>query len=385
MNKSVRFIFGLSLTILMTGCSGSISKLSVTGCSHFSDIQEVYLKSSNYEDTTPYNGNMSLSIPAATVLKWSGSNISKYKVNLYSDENLGHLEASYVTKKKELNFYNEKLNQKYYWNVTDMKGKVVSETSSFKNSIEVAGPRNLNVDGVENFRDIGGWGKMTENGYKRYMKQGMIYRSGRFNEDKAETVNVTVSEEGINELINNLKIKTEIDLRRSSTNEIGSLTKSVLGEDVKYVNLPMLYEGKNILTYVGKASGKDTYDYDNPKMIKDFFDILAEDANYPINFHCSIGKDRTGCLSYLIEGLMGFDIEVMYRDYMFTNFSNAGMCKLDDDILASTRYGYTLANYTGETMQEKVFNYLKDEIGVEESKLNHIIEILKEDNTDSLN
>ena len=382
MNKVVKISFALATVALLTACSAP-SNLKVTGSGHFTDEQSAYLKSENITDTTPYNGNMSLSAPKPTILKWSGSSFSGYKVNLYKDEALQNLAFSYNTKKNSLEFYNEELLTTYYWNVTSNGS--TSKTFSFKNTIDVAGPRNLNVDGVENFRDIGGWGVLTENGYKRYMKQGMVYRSGRFNEDKADEVTITVSNEGLKEVKDNLKIKTEIDLRRSSNNEIGSLTSSALGEDVNYYNLPMLYEGKNLLTWTGK-SGKDTYEYNNPAMIKRFFEILSDENNYPVNFHCSIGKDRTGCLAFLLEGLLGFDQDVMNRDYMFTNFANAGMCKLQDDIYNSGRYGYTLENYTnGETINDKIYNYLKDEIGVEEEKLDNIISILKVDYIDSLN
>ena len=382
MNKIIKISFALATIALLSACSAP-SNLKVTCSGHFTDEQSAYLKSENIADTTPYNGNMSLSAPKPTILKWSGSSMNGYKVNLYKDEALQELAFSYTTKKNSLEFYNEELLQTYYWNVT--AGGSTSKTFSFKNTIDVAGPRNLNIDGVENFRDIGGWGVLTDQGYKRYMKQGMVYRSGRFNEDKADEVTITVSDEGLKEVKNNLKIKTEIDFRRTSNNEIGSLISSALGEGVNYYNLPMLYEGKNLLTWTG-PSGKDTYQYDNPGMIKRFFEILSDENNYPVNFHCSIGKDRTGCLAYLLEGLLGFDQEVMNRDYMFTNFANAGMCKLQDDIYNSGRYGYTLENYAnGETINEKIYNYLKDEIGVDQEKLDNIISILKVDNVDSLN
>ena len=382
MNKVVKISFALATVALLSACSAP-SNLKVTGSGHFTDEQSAYLKSENIADTTPYNGNMSLSAPKPTILKWSGNSFNGYKVNLYKDEALQELAFSYTAKKNSLEFYNEELLQTYYWNVT--AGGSVSKTFSFKNTIDVVGPRNLNIDGVEIFRDIGGWGVLTDQGYQRYMKQGMVYRSGRFNEDKADEVTITISDAGLKEVKDNLKIKTEIDFRRTSNNEIGSLTSSALGEDVNYYNLPMLYEGKNLLTWTG-PSGKDTYQYDNPGMIKRFFEILSDENNYPVNFHCSIGKDRTGCLAYLLEGLLGFDQEVMNRDYMFTNFANAGMCKLQDDIYASTRYGYTLENYTnGETINDKIYNYLKDEIDVEEEKLDNIISILKVDYIDSLN
>ena len=382
MNKVVKISFALATVALLSACSAP-SNLKVTGSGHFTDEQSAYLKSENIADTTPYNGNMSLSAPKPTILKWSGNSFNGYKVNLYKDEALQELAFSYTTKKNSLEFYNEELLQTYYWNVA--AGGSVSKTFSFKNTIDVAGPRNLNIDGVENFRDIGGWGVLTDQGYQRYMKQGMVYRSGRFNEDKADEVTITISDAGLKEVKDNLKIKTEIDFRRTSNNEIGSLTSSALGEGVNYYNLPMLYEGKNLLTWTG-PSGKDTYQYDNPGMIKRFFEILSDENNYPVNFHCSIGKDRTGCLAYLLEGLLGFDQEVMNRDYMFTNFANAGMCKLQDDIYASTRYGYTLENYAnGSNINEKIYNYLKDEIGVDGEKLDNIISILKVDYIDPLN
>ena len=337
---------------------------------HFTAEQLNYLSSDDYSDTTPYNGNMSKSDPNPVRLTWT-SGKGQYLIKFTSDYN-GE-EAEYYTPDKPFDFYNPILGANYTVTIK-YRGYHLEETT-FKESVTVPGPRNIRVEGVENFRDIGGWGRFVDGEYKTYMKQGMIYRSGRFNEDKAETVNVTVSNNGIKEVNNHLKIKTEIDLRRTSTNEVGSLTnKSVLGDSVRYVQLPMVYGGENILTFKGKVS-KDDYEYDNPAMIKQFFELLADSNNYPINYHCSIGKDRTGCLSYLLEGLLGFDQETMYRDYMFTNFANAGMCKLTD---ITTRYGKTIEDYTnGDSLQEKIYNYLNEVVGVSTANLDSVVNILK--------
>lgn len=273
-------------------------------------------------------------------------------------------------------FYNPYFNVEYQVKVTATNQNVSAfMAGKFTEIPSFAGPRNLYIDGVENFRDIGGWGRFINDEYFPFMKQGMLYRSGRMNEDKADEVVATISEMGIKEINENLKIKTEIDFRRTSNNEVGALTDcSVLGDHVNYVQLPMAFGGNNILTYRGKLSG-DSYQYDNPVMIKNFFDLLADVNNYPINFHCSIGKDRTGCIAYLIEGLLGFEQETMYRDYMFTNFSDAGMCKIID---ITDRYGATIDNYqNGASLQEKIYNYLKDEIGVSAENLDRIIDILK--------
>ena len=93
-------------------------------------------------------------------------------------------------------------------------------------------------------------------------------------------------------------------------------------------------------------------------------------------FHCSIGKDRTGCMAYLVESLCGEDQEHLYRDYLFSNFAKiGGMCQVED---IDNKYGSTIASYEGATHQEKTYNYLKDVIGVEGTKLDSVISILKQ-------
>ena len=373
MKKVFLSVASLLMVSSLVACNdfSSVTEFMATTSGHYSDIQLVYLQSENYADTTPYNGNMSKSDPNPVRLTWK-SGKGQYLLRFTNDYNPED-ETEYYTKDNPFDFYNPILGATYTVTIK-YRGYHLVETT-FKENVTVPGPRNIRVEGVENFRDIGGWGRFVDGEYKTYMKQGMIYRSGRFNEDKAESITLNITNSGMKEVNNHLKIKTEIDLRRTSTNEVGSLTnKSVLGDGVKYVQLPMVYGGENILTFKGKVS-KDDYEYNNPAMIKQFFELLADSKNYPINYHCSIGKDRTGCLSYLLEGLMGFDQETMYRDYMFTNFANAGMCKLTD---ITDRYGKTIADYAnGESLQEKVYNYLNEVVGVSTTDLNNVINILK--------
>ena len=67
-------------------------------------------------------------------------------------------------------------------------------------------PRNLDIEGVTNVRDMGGW-PLEEGGYER---QGMIYRGAKFNQD--ESAEPVVTENGIKTLQDELKIKTELDV-----------------------------------------------------------------------------------------------------------------------------------------------------------------------------
>lgn len=344
---------------------------------HFTGPQTKYLGSGQYADTAPYSGNLSVSKPLPIKISWDTNVEGPLTVRfVYSEGPLASIEESfeYQTTTNSFDFYNAEFEKDYI--VKIYKGNQLLGTGGpFKETLSVAGPRSLYVDGVENFRDIGGWGKFVNDEYKPYMRQGMLYRSGRFNADKEDPINITISQDGIDEINNHLKIKTEIDLRRTSTNEVGSLTdRSVLGGNVNYVQIPLAFGGNNILTFKGKLSNDD-YQYDNPKAIKEFFEILAVRDNYPINFHCSLGKDRTGCLAYLIEGLLGFDQEDACRDYMFTNYSDAGMCKMTD---ITDRYGQTIEKYeNGENFQEKVYNYLHEVIGLSTRTLDSIIDLLK--------
>ena len=354
----------ISLMIVsLSACNvKSLSDLSVSEeTSRHTAAQMAYLTSADYSSTSPYNGNMSVSAPNPVHLSWKSKGLKSISLNIYKDEQLSKLAVSYTVNGDTFDFYNTEVGQTYYATVTS--GDLDLGPVEF--TIDNKGPRNLYLEGVENIRDLGGWGKI---------KQGLIYRSGRFNEDKEESPKASISESGLYEAKNHLKIKTEIDLRRTSTNEVGGLTnKSVLGDDVNYVQLPMYYGGNNILTFVGKASG-DTYDYNNPQMIKQFFEILGNQVNYPIDFHCSIGKDRTGCLAYLTEALLGFEEETLYRDYMFTNFANAGMCKITD---ISDKYGKTISEYEGESLQNKTYKYLNEVVGVSTETLDSVINILK--------
>lgn len=365
-------LLNLLLLFPLVACGNvniTFSNVKAVSQGHFTDEQKNYLMKEDDTDTSPYNGNMSVSYPLPVLISWESNYKGPFQIDIVEGNNT---KLTYTSKTKNFDFYNPLFNEEY--KVMISAKDYQSEIISFIEKVEVPGPRNLRVEGVENFRDIGGWGDFKQDGsYQTYIKQGMLYRSGRFNEDKADTVNPTITESGLYEVNNHFKIKTEIDLRRTSTNEVGGLTnKSVLGEDVNYIQLPMAYGGNNILTFKGKLSN-DNYEYDNPAMIKRFFEILADINNYPINFHCSIGKDRTGCLAYLVEGLVVSNFEMMRRDYMFTNFADAGLCKITD---LTTRYEQTILEYNTFS-DNKVFAYLNEVVGISKETLNIVIDILK--------
>ena len=327
------------------------------------ELQAKYNAAEDYTTTSGIaSGSTSKEYPLPVTLFWNGEASDKkvadsFRIDIYE----GSSETPSITKtfkdNKDNNIYNLKINTDYRYTVTaiyDSGASYTSEPSSFKTSNK--GPRNLFVENVMNIRDLGGHG----------IKQGLIYRSGRFNEEDGTT---KITDATIETMVKELGVKTEIDLRRP--NEHGQITSSPLGDKVNYLHLPMYYGGENVLTHVGTHS---EIEYDNPAQIKVFFETLADKNNYPIDFHCAIGKDRTGCMAYLIEALCGMEEEYLYRDYLFSNFAKiSGICEVKD---IDERYGATIKEYNGGSLQEKTYNYLNEVIGVSKDNLDAIKNIL---------
>ncbi|MBO5328104.1 MAG: tyrosine-protein phosphatase, partial [Clostridia bacterium] len=114
----------------------------------------------------------------------------------------------------------------------------------------------------------------------------------------------------------------------------------------------------------------------NIEIVKNTFEILADESNYPLIYHCNIGTDRTGLFAYLINGLMGVSEEDLYRDYLFSNFGKINGSRSLSGIKNS--YIATIKSYQGDNLSEKIYNCLVD-LGIPSEHLDSVIEILTED------
>ena len=59
----------------------------------------------------------------------------------------------------------------------------------------------------------------------------------------------------------------------------------------------------------------------------DLFEILTNEDNYPIVFHCTAGADRTGFIAFIINGLLGVSYEDLTRDYELSTVSGNMRCR----------------------------------------------------------
>lgn len=192
------------------------------------------------------------------------------------------------------------------------------------------------------------------------VKQGLVYRSFCFDYYKSDDSHVVViSNKGKETVLNQLGIKTEIDLR----GEYPTKDASVLGEGVNLFYCPLNYQA-DLLSQ-------------NKTSIKKFFDYLADESNYPVTYHCQAGADRTGIITYLLNGLLGVDREDLLRDYLITNFSNVD-CNFRPLSSISGRYVKTLDEYDNGAVKlsERIYHYLNNEVGVSTQNLDFIIQYL---------
>ncbi len=332
-----------------------VMSFSLIGCKKYPsyDIhtkEQAKFLSGEYNLISVYaDGKKELSKPVPITLTWKDFGDNNYQFYLSKDPDFIVIDSTYKCSDNYISLENLEINTDYYWYVSsDNKDSKIN-----KFSINSSAPRNLNIDGLTNARDLGGY----KTGDGSYTNQGLIYRTSRLNEN--ETTTNLITEIGISEMKNHLKIKSELDLRKTENNENGGITTSPLGSDVNYYSIPMRSGGNCILL--------------NKDILKNAFKILGQKNNYPIVIHCSIGTDRTGMLCFLINALLDVSEEDLYKDYLFSNFGNIGGSRFHSTI---KDYLKTLSNADGNTIQERAYNYLIS-VGVQESDINQLIEIMK--------
>lgn len=381
MNKklSILIVSVLCFTCLLGlfACNGNVTITLATysdPVDFHTDLQTLYLTSvfgSNYvpnEELDEVNGHTELSRPNAVELKWMVSKAcDNYTVEL-SETNDFATKRTFNVTQTTVQVYNLKIATTYYWRVT--AGGVTSDIGTFATAAN--GPRNLYVDGVTNFRDVGGW--MTASGQR--IRQGVLYRSARWNasyklDENGEEVKYVEPDQVMPEITANgksvvteqLGVKTEVDFRLDNRNGYPEGTELVSVVDgVNYVALPF-------------SGGTDMLD-DGKEELKQLMELIADKSNLPLVYHCNIGTDRTGMVSYLIGALCGLNAHDLLVDYLFSNFGNIG-----DTKSPSNKYNtyFGLNDYDGDTLQQRV-NDLFLKIGVSQQTIDNVIANLVENN-----
>ena len=263
---------------------------------------------------------------------------------------------------KFYNFYNSEIGQEYYFRASDNQDTLAqAKVKKFK--VNDAAPRYVHVDGVINFRDVGGWSSSLVAGAK--VKQGMYYRCAQFN--NGNTKNIT--EEGM-KAIKELNIKVDIDMRDSRN--IPSVSP-INSDDhpVEILAAPVASSTED-----GRWEGDHNLDHNIAATYKTIFEAIAVSDEKPIALHCTHGADRTGIVSWFLLGLLGVSKDDCSRDYVMTRFAGERSVLPADDTRGKSeivKWNQKTEAVEGETWAEKTYNHLVD-LGIEANTLETIRE-----------
>ncbi|MYA74407.1 MAG: tyrosine-protein phosphatase [Acidimicrobiaceae bacterium] len=174
----------------------------------------------------------------------------------------------------------------------------------------VAAERCLDMDGADNFRDLGGY-PTAQGSHSRW---GRLFRSDRLDE-------LTADDQA---RIESLNISTVFDLR--SDGEV-AMAPDRLPSTVRHVHLPMSSDVAQQRSMLARIIDGTLVKFDNDdmssgylRMLEGFGDYFIEVINEIIAgnrvlFHCTAGKDRTGVMAMVLLGLAGVPDAHLLDDY----------------------------------------------------------------------
>lgn len=225
-------------------------------------------------------------------------------------------------------------------------------------------PRTVYVEGVTNTRDIGG--RYVLDGQYQ-VKQGMVYRGSEVDRELG-----AITEEGKRVMVHDLGIKTDLDIRGGDVQYPSNA--SPIDASLNYIHLEAPW-------YTGIFTA--SYKEDLTTEIRTF----ANPDNYPIFFHCSVGRDRAGTLSGLIGALLGVSFEDICRDYEMSFLSRVGLNDatqgegkhLELMNYFKNTFEQIQAKYPAATLMDSVERFVEEYLGITQAEVDSIRNILLEE------
>lgn len=255
--------------------------------------------------------------------------------------------------------------------------------------------KRIKLKTLKNTRDLGGFVGADN----RKIKTGRLIRSGQLG--KASTEDISV-------LTGRYNLKTIVDLRMDA--EVKELPDKK-PDGVNYIHFPLLDN-----SFLGIA--RDEYSlqswfkvFENSSlspeklfgemyvkilmsdrvvpMVSEFFDLLINQKEGSVLWHCSAGKDRVGVVTALVLSALGVDRETIIEDYLMTErFSMAENLKAHIFLPLKVKDAkvrkciYVLLGVRREYM-ENIFNiidrdygstekFLEERFGVDSVKINEL-------------
>jgi protein tyrosine/serine phosphatase len=178
--------------------------------------------------------------------------------------------------------------------------------------------RHLDFEGIENFRDFGGYATVCGRGLKR----GLLYRSA----------NHHYATDGDLQRLRELGVAAIVDLRRTEertrepSRRWDGFAGQVIENDIVSDHPDWTFLMKDVAELTPAWFHDDGVAYYRrapfePRhldLFRRYFHALAEPGG-PIVVHCAAGKDRTGLICALTHHIAGVHRDDLMADYLLTN------------------------------------------------------------------
>ncbi len=294
---------------------------------------------------------------APIVIEWKNLPADSKRVRVEYSTNEDMTGGESVTLAKDatkLEVYNLLKATKYYVRVTVETDSGETKTTRSEFETTDLGPRMMNIGGIYNVRDMGGY--LTASGERTV--QGKFFRGGALSDSTDPAYHfVALNDDGKKYMSETLGIKTDFDLR--SVNENLGLTES----PIPRAKLEYYSVGGYMSAFTDKAGYKRV------------FAALADESRYPVYMHCTGGADRTGTVAFLVNALLGVDETALIQDYELTSFSIYRIRDSKGTTYDFKKFYDRLNDYMGSTLSKKVENYMLS-IGVTQTEINNIKAIM---------
>ena len=329
------------------------------------DAAKAYLQAGAGADVADYYEKMdNPQAPIEIAWKWTATGAGKFLVEYGTEADYSDavtVEAG--ARDRSIEVYNLYKATTYYVRISafNRKGELVEKQEGEFYTTDL-GPRVMNIDGICNVRDIGGY----ESSLGKTIQQGIAFRGGALKDKNSKLANgnwLELTEDGKKYMSEVLGIKGELDFR--DENESGIKLKD--GSLIPGAKLTYITAGGYQDPFKGNAGSgqKEVY--------RRIFSYFSNKDNYPLYMHCTAGADRTGSVVYILQAFLGVSELECAQGYEFTSFSIYGL-RGESDPHNGARYKEMkelLQAYPGENLQQKAENYLLS-IGVTETEIYNI-------------
>jgi len=334
------------------------------------DVLRRYLDNSEY-DTKDYGYTMITTIiperyarwdrPEPVVFRWDYSPFwNEVVLEIRENEyDLVPVHAEHISpRSRSCAVYNLIPGRRYYYSLVDL----LANTEYEKGNFFVEGRRRMiRADYVRNIRDFGGM--VTED--SRIVKYGRLYRGAALDNARGGYRDTLFNKDGWKVLHDDLRITADVDLRSARelllTDDFAGndMDQSPLGADVGHYHFP--------ISDFGAITVSNMYG----PVIACIVDRLKKGDN--VYFHCAQGADRTGVLAFLLGGMAGVCENDLARDYELTCMA---VGRVSHTRCSQPPYNYAPSvqyikeNFKGDTLAEKIQDYLIKKHGVTREQIN---------------